>query len=819
MSNVINRVSKNVIYSVNTPDYPEVDWIIDPDLSAVQSVPKKYWKIAGDLVLEMDQSEKDAVDAALLPAAKEERKAYLSKVVEDLLTSRHYDYGTRSALNTMYVESVKIKPNRSNYLKPWSTWIDVVHVELAAKQSSVDEQTTLSGVENVIIDTATLVNSDPNKTIKDTLDVVDSNSLSTFLDANVEVTDPVSGVKGPFYLMQELMHRKDLYNDTDNPLYHAAHVPILGSGGILVDHANRVLNLENIHSKLGWHQQQIIKSLYRKPLDLLVYYGWLNSFNSATNSWDNEKVAQDLCKYSIIVIGDGIQNPLHGDYANTQIILPRIKALNTKCIIFGYVSSNQLLANFQTKVTQWNTLQVHGIFIDEAGYDFGTTRAQFNERLDYVHSMTYSNLVFANAWNSDHVIGTANDVSFPNSTYNPSLVASKLTNNDWILLESFPINTTAYGTGYEPKADWLARGAKIVTHRYNFGINIAANGVINNDNLSGSNLFKFGFISALMFSLEAFGTSDTNYGASSAAVVRWTRSDVSNIGKTYDVAPSVTVDSSDSDVYYRYLQNCIMSLDFSTGAQLSKLTSLELIYELPSIDQKDALSGTDGTPSSTNKFVTNSDSRNSNSRTPTTHSHAESEVTNLVTDLTNKASTTDARFQSQLESLQRVFISLLGPGSAGFLLISGTAYFVYLGRVTVSVIPKYVEFHVSTVGAGAQTAEVGLFSSTSAPNKAGLSMTKLVSTETVDSLTSTGVKRNTSAFSTEVSARTYLWAGVRTAMATTQPTIWGLAVDMAQGNILRLTSSGVLTGAGPWSAVIIPAATGVVCPDLRICLD
>jgi hypothetical protein len=77
---------------------------------------------------------------------------------------------------------------------------------------------------------------------------------------------------------------------------------------------------------------------------------------------------------------------------------------------------------------------------------------------------------------------------------------------------------------------------------------------------------------------------------------------------------------------------------------------------------------------------------------------------------------------------------------------SGTGYFIYLGRTTQDITVKYVEFYVSTAGSGAQTAEVALLSSPSAPNKANQTLTKLAATGTVDSLTSTGVKRNTSAF-------------------------------------------------------------------------
>jgi hypothetical protein len=56
----------------------------------------------------------------------------------------------------------------------------------------------------------------------------------------------------------------------------------------------------------------------------------------------------------------------------------------------------------------------------------------------------------------------------------------------------------------------------------------------------------------------------------------------------------------------------------------------------PTIDQKSALTGTSGSPSNGNKFVTDQDSRMTNARTPSSHTHTESEVTNLVTDLAGK---------------------------------------------------------------------------------------------------------------------------------------------------------------------------------------
>ncbi len=64
MADVVNRTTVEYLRSVNTPDYPTADWLINPDLSALAAVEQKYWKVVGETVVEMTQPEKDAVDAA-----------------------------------------------------------------------------------------------------------------------------------------------------------------------------------------------------------------------------------------------------------------------------------------------------------------------------------------------------------------------------------------------------------------------------------------------------------------------------------------------------------------------------------------------------------------------------------------------------------------------------------------------------------------------------------------------------------------------------------------------------------------------------------
>jgi hypothetical protein len=303
--------------------------------------------------------------------------------------------------------------------------------------------------------------------------------------------------------------------------------------------------------------------------DLLVYYGYLNSYNSAIYGWDNEKVAQHMARYNILVFGDGIEASSHPDYANSQIIIPRIKVLNPAALIFGYVAAAQLQANFQTKVDQWDTLAVHGIFMDESGYDYGVNRATFNTFVDYVHGKISAKICFVNAWNMDHIIGTVNDTSYPNTTYNPGLVASRLQSGDWYLLESFTVNTTAYSgnNNYATALDWKNRGDKAITHRSTYGLKLASLNVIDNANGSAQPLFNFCWNAALAYNLEAVGSSDTNYAANSSAVTFWNRPRI-NLA-VLSSAPAVIQDGLDSNRYLRYGRNGRAIIDFTTSAQTS----------------------------------------------------------------------------------------------------------------------------------------------------------------------------------------------------------------------------------------------------------
>ena len=83
MPNYLHRTTKQYLQSVSPNGLLEdtANYISMPDLSAVQGISKRYWNIVGDVVNEMNQSEKDAVDSFVLSTR---RDALADAVIDNL---------------------------------------------------------------------------------------------------------------------------------------------------------------------------------------------------------------------------------------------------------------------------------------------------------------------------------------------------------------------------------------------------------------------------------------------------------------------------------------------------------------------------------------------------------------------------------------------------------------------------------------------------------------------------------------------------------------------------------------------------------------
>jgi len=83
MANVVNRTTLEYRPSVNTPDFPTAEWLINPTgIELVDTVPRQHLKVVGSAIVEMSAAEKTAVDAAAatatVDAMKQEALALLS---------------------------------------------------------------------------------------------------------------------------------------------------------------------------------------------------------------------------------------------------------------------------------------------------------------------------------------------------------------------------------------------------------------------------------------------------------------------------------------------------------------------------------------------------------------------------------------------------------------------------------------------------------------------------------------------------------------------------------------------------------------------
>jgi hypothetical protein len=151
------------------------------------------------------------------------------------------------------------------------------------------------------------------------------------------------------------------------------------------------------------------------------------------------------------------------------------------------------------------------------------------------------------------------------------------------------------------------------------------------------------------------------------------------------------------------------------------------------------------------------------------------------------------------------FLPRAGMSANVLLPVSAQLNAVYLGFFPVPVAITKVLFRVTAAGAGAQTAEVGLLTTPLGPNGANQTITKVSAASIVSSLITTGAKTETVAWS--LSGHCYL--GVRTAMATAQPTFQGTS-DYGVGDILTVAGAAALTTFTTGTGVVtLPSSTGV----------
>lgn len=176
--------------------------------------------------------------------------------------------------------------------------------------------------------------------------------------------------------------------------------------------------------------------------------------------------------------------------------------------------------------------------------------------------------------------------------------------------------------------------------------------------------------------------------------------------------------------------------------------------------------------------------------------------------------TADSSFPDQ----PLIAMSRLGRTSAAITNTGQDAHFVYVGYWPAGIVFKYVEGQIINQASANSPAEIGLFSSTSAPNKTSQTLTSIIVATLVTNLTAPGgIFRNVEAFTVTLSSPTFVWCGFRTNIPT-DPRPAGLFNDFKQGHVLHTPIAGgggnALTSTTSWLTTFYGTSEPQA-PDIR----
>lgn len=165
MSNLLNPDTMQYIRSDNI--YPDhTDWIVNPDLSSVAGIDKKYWKIVDGAVVEMTRAEKDAVDAEALPAEITAKRITLNSQTKNFIYTRYTDETQKSLIMHKCIATEESYTNRTSAVRLAFDWIDSVTGAYYAADDLAEAAVSLAELSAISIDFDALAATDPEVDLK-----------------------------------------------------------------------------------------------------------------------------------------------------------------------------------------------------------------------------------------------------------------------------------------------------------------------------------------------------------------------------------------------------------------------------------------------------------------------------------------------------------------------------------------------------------------------------------------------------------------------------------------------------------------------------
>ncbi|QES90690.1 NADPH-dependent FMN reductase family protein [Rhizosphaericola mali] len=262
---------------------------------------------------------------------------------------------------------------------------------------------------------------------------------------------------------------------------------------------------------------------------LCIYYGWPSLVNGSNG--DLTKATQSFEQFDLIVLGDGIWKADNADNANTTTIIGNLNLVGKT--VYGYVdlgvsTQNLSYENMKLAVDGWKSMGAKGIFWDDAGYDYSTTRARQDTMINYCHAKGLS--VIMNAWTPADVLGGDNVLLDSTDTY---------------LLESYLVSSNKYSS----LTAWQSKASACAAYQSSLGVKMAclsSSDATITSTYNTTDMFTQAWIGAAIYNFDYFQLTDNNYSASNN-IVYYFPNISDNYGSTW--TSSTVADSANVNFY------------------------------------------------------------------------------------------------------------------------------------------------------------------------------------------------------------------------------------------------------------------------------
>jgi hypothetical protein len=256
------------------------------------------------------------------------------------------------------------------------------------------------------------------------------------------------------------------------------------------------------------------------PARLAIYYGYPSLVNGAAG--DLRQAAAVFARYDVVVFGDGLELGESGggrdrerrgrtEHDSAGDIIRLVHESGGRTAFYGYVdlgsSQHLALTDLRHRIELWAAMGVKGIFLDEAGFDFGVTRARQNDIVQHIHTLGLS--AFLNAYNVDDLFSDATVPLNNAGGGNPEGARPLLGPDDLFLLESFQIANGRFEAGLL----WAKRAERAVTHRNAFHTRVFAVTTASAAEPSTAAQLQYAWWSAFLWELDGFGVGEPHFSS------------------------------------------------------------------------------------------------------------------------------------------------------------------------------------------------------------------------------------------------------------------------------------------------------------------